>query len=82
VNGTEYIVIRTPVIKNQKISRTGKSVIVGNTRGRRRVYKIVDGKKEPFTIDGAQVCAIATAYVLVREMTTKPATTEETATHG
>jgi hypothetical protein len=76
VDGEEYIVVRMPVIKNTKPSKSGKSVLVGNTRGRRRVYTIVDGKRVPFTVHGAHVCAIATAYVPMREVTTSVAGTE------
>lgn len=68
IDGREYLVLRLPVnSKDPPISRTGKSMVVSSTRGRRRVYKIEDGRLVPYCIDGAHVCFISTAYVVLNE---------------
>lgn len=68
INGREYIVLRMPVNKtNPALSRTEKSLLVGTSRGRRRVYKIENGVLTPYRIDGAHVCCIGTAYVVLHE---------------
>jgi hypothetical protein len=69
INGVDYIVLRLPMAKQPKLSKSAKSHIIGSTRGRRRVWHVDGrtGEKTPVTVNGIHVCAIATAYAVLRE---------------
>lgn len=69
INGADYIVLRLPMAKQPKLSKSAKSHIIGSTRGRRRVWHVDSrtGEKTPVTVNGIHICAIATAYAVLRE---------------
>lgn len=57
------IVIRLPIFEKPVKSASGKSLLLGSTRGPRRVTRTVDGETQYVEFEGGYLKAIASAFV-------------------